>query len=339
MDRIKEYYKSPRISNSLLGALQNPRYVYLKSKGLIVDEDEKIHFVKGAALDCLLTDPDRWDKDFMRVDGTRPTGLLGKFVNALPPGLSRFSALEEYREAYEAAGYKKSLLWVVDNFWNSPEVVEYYLAKNGDEVDGRILITNEIYDSVKRGKDLLLGFQHTREYLVSAVHNELQFQIPIYFRYRGQDCKALLDGLLIDHRDRTIKPYDIKTIGKPVTTFPSSFLEYGYYRQAAFYEVALMSEESPIKDLLEDGYRLDDFRFLVTEVYYKATRAPIIFETSQADRRKGIEGGRVNNIQYQGIDNLLDDYVWHTTNDLWEMPRSLYESNGVIKNIITWQEE
>jgi hypothetical protein len=50
-----------------------------------------------------------------------------KFVKNLPKGLTGESPLEDYQEAYDKAGYKKSLAWVVDQFLTNEKHVEYYL--------------------------------------------------------------------------------------------------------------------------------------------------------------------------------------------------------------------
>lgn len=57
---IEEYYKSPRFSNSMLGAVQNPRLLELKRKYPEKFElDDSTALRIGSGLDCLLTSPSR----------------------------------------------------------------------------------------------------------------------------------------------------------------------------------------------------------------------------------------------------------------------------------------
>jgi hypothetical protein len=56
-DPIVEYYKSPRISNSLLKAIANPRILKLKKDNPELFEDDSASLRIGSAVDCLLTDP------------------------------------------------------------------------------------------------------------------------------------------------------------------------------------------------------------------------------------------------------------------------------------------
>lgn len=70
----------------------------------------------GSALDCLLTSPERWELDFVVIDAVRPYGLLGKFIDALPPGLTIESDIREYDAAYTDSGYKMWIDKVVEKF-------------------------------------------------------------------------------------------------------------------------------------------------------------------------------------------------------------------------------
>lgn len=209
--------------------------------------------------------------------------------------------------------------------------MEYYKAISG-KVGDKIIISRDMLESVTKAKELLLANEFTYPYFFnSQIETELLHQLPIYFTYRGMGCKALLDGVLIDHKEKIIKPFDLKTTGRSVWEFKDSFLQYGYYRQCAFYEQALLSYDSPIKSLLEDGYIVDDFLFIVTETNAKSTRPAIMYSVSKTDREAGLIGGTIGNSTFPGIHQLMDDFAWHTNTNYWEMPRNLYESGGIIK--------
>jgi len=50
------------------------------------------------------------------VEVVRPYGLLGKFIDNLPGGLTAFSTNDLYQEAYDKSGYKRSLDKVIASF-------------------------------------------------------------------------------------------------------------------------------------------------------------------------------------------------------------------------------
>lgn len=120
--------------------------------------------------------------------------------------------------------------------------------------------------------------------------------------------KALLDGIKIDHKEKTIEPFDLKTTGKSVYEFKDSFLKYGYYTQAALYDEGIQHPESPVFEYLEGGYFVKDFKFIVTETKVSSYNPALIFKTSKKDREVGMNGGYIQGKYYKGINQLLEDY-------------------------------
>lgn len=278
----------------------------------------------------MLTSPDRWDKEFVVIDVSRPYGLMGKFVSNLPKGLKPNSPQELYDNAYNKSGYKMSPSWVIAKFWSSDDAVEFYRWTR-DATDGRTVISKDEYEGLLKAKEAVLSNEFTYPYFFNTyIHTELYHQLPIYFEYKDVQAKALLDGVLVDHKAKTIQPFDLKTTSKSVYKFQESFIAYGYYRQCAFYEFALFSKDSPLRHLIDDGYEVLDFIFIVVESKSSSMHPAIIYRTTPNDRLCGLQGGFINNKFHKGIDQLLDDYQWHTENDFWEMPVDLVKSNGEI---------
>lgn len=73
------------------------------------------YFRIGAALDTILTAPETFDQQFRIIDANRPWGLMAKFIENLPKGLTKESPKSEYQQAYEEAGYKMHIDRVVDS--------------------------------------------------------------------------------------------------------------------------------------------------------------------------------------------------------------------------------
>lgn len=299
-----------------------------------VDEDEKSYFRVGAALDCLLTSPERWDYDFTVVEVNRPYGLMGKFIDELPSGLTPESDLSLYQEAYDKAGYKMWLDKVVDKFWESEELVKYYKLTR-DLGDGVIVLSADEYDSVIKSKELILSNKYVKSYFLNDDPGlELMHQVPIYFEFNVdgihiKKCKALLDGIKIDHINRTIRPFDLKTT-RSVYDFPQSFLQYGYYRQAAFYLKAIVSEESPVLEYIKSGYEILPFIFIAVENKKSSSHPAIIYETSDNDIKCGMLGGTVNGKKYLGILQLMENLIYHEETNYWDLPVELIKNNGKL---------
>lgn len=337
MDKIKEYFASKRISNSLLGALSNPRWVKMKMDNPDAEDEDKKHFRVGSALDCLLTSNGVFDDEFTVVDVVRPYGYMAKFVECLPSELTPESPIDHYREAYDKAGYKMKIERVVDSFWTNPTAVEYYNAVRSSK-SGKTILSKDEYDVVIQCKEKILANTFTHKYFVNNEENiELIHQLPIYFNYKGYECKALLDGVYINHKEKYIQPFDLKTIGKNVYDFPISFLQFGYYRQAAFYTEAFKQYQ---KENLDGDYEVKPFIFIVVESKLGSSFPAIIFETTKHDIHGGIYGGYRGNKYYKGIDELLDAYTYHNTTQQWDLPMDVFKQNGrIILDTFTYGKE
>jgi len=105
----------------------NPRLAYLRiTEPELFEDEDKVHLRLGSAVDCLLTTPDKWDDLFIVGDVYKPYGMMYKFIVHLPAGLDPESPLDLYEEAYQKAGYKKSLGWVVEQLWSNEKNSAYY---------------------------------------------------------------------------------------------------------------------------------------------------------------------------------------------------------------------
>ncbi len=329
MNKIQEYFSSKRISNSLLGSLQNPRQVKMKMDHPEMEDDDKKHFRVGSALDCKLTDADSFDETFHVVDTIRPFGYMGKFVESLPASLTPGADIDLYRDAYEAAGYKMRIERVVDSFWTNPTAVEYYNATRN--VYNKTILSKDEYDTVLSCKEKLLANPFTFKYFINhETHIELLHQQPIYFSYMGEECKGLMDGIRVNHDTKVIEPFDLKTIGKNIYDFPISFVQYGYYRQAAFYSIALkqfIENERP--DL--KSFTIAPFIFIVVDSKLSSSYPAIIYETTPSDINAGLNGGYIEGKYHKGINDLMEAYSYHHSTGQWDLPKDVYENQGRLK--------
>ena len=212
---------------------------------------------------------------------------MGTFAANLPPNLNKESELALIEDAYSKSGYKMPAKWVWDKFWDTPDAVDYYIATKHCPPNATILSKDE-YASVAKAVELIKVNPYTLPYFINNdITKELMHQVPIYFEYRGFEFKSLLDGVLIDHEHKTIQPFDLKTTGKSVYDFRESFVNYGYFRQAALYTYALETPESPVYELIKKGYITRDFKFIVAETKLSSTNPAVIVNTSLRDYSVG----------------------------------------------------
>ena len=280
-----------------------------------------------------------WEENFVTIDVNRPFGLMGKFIDELPSGLEPDSDQSLYQEAYNASGYKMWMDKVIAKFWDNEEYVKYYKLTR-DLGDGITVLSADEYDSVKKAEELIMANPYVKGYFINEdpFNIELMHQVPIFFdwefSYAGslitEPCKALMDGIRINHKKKTIEPFDLKTT-RSVYDFGSSYLQYGYYRQCAFYLKAMQSLNSPVRKYIDAGYEMLPFVFIVVENKKSSSHPAIIYETSEWDVLCGTFGGKVGNKVYKGNDGLMYDYQFHKETDFWDLPADIIQSKGRIK--------
>ena len=305
---LQNYREYPAIHYSLLSKIATD-----PSNLEFNNDNDGITF--GDALDILLTQSEEeFDKRYAVAKVDKPTGQMGEFVEAL-------YKLKKFDEAYETVGFKRdSLEKVVDRF--SLEGADYHDFLQMAE--GKKIISYEMYKDVLKAINTLKIHDFTSVYFNEPREGvEIKYQVPILFKVDGNECKALLDVLVIDHEKKLIYPIDLKSTGEYINMFPSSFLKWKYYLQASFYSYG-------VKQLYPD-YTVDNFKFIV--ISSQQLTKPLVYTCTDEDLLVGEKGGlnRFTNKKVKGWRQLYEDYLWHLNNDLWEYPKEVYENNGEIE--------
>lgn len=248
----------------------------------------------GAALDYLLTTEQFWDK-YVIAEYKEPTPMMYKFIRA-------YIEFEDEMLAYRFSGYKTSFNTVIKNF-NTPEVQFYYEAiKNKKEV-----ISQNTFDEIQNVANKLDKSKYKYLFLDKLT------QVSLEFKFMGVDCSGTLDILDIDHNNKTIRGWDLKTSAN-ATNFEDSYYKYGYYMQATWYNLAILYYKFFVNKDLKD-YKILPFRFLVVD---KILPYPLVYEVEK---------------KYRGLSkiiNLMSLWKWHINNNIF-INKEHYENDYVIQ--------
>jgi hypothetical protein len=127
-------------------------------------------------------------------------------------------------------------------------------------------------------------------------------------------CKSLLDRCIFDHVNKKIILIDLKTTSD-VYNFKHSVEEFDYYRQIAYYLLAIAwymkDQDIDISDYDCEAYIIA----IQTNGSYEV-RVFNMFNETELDSRKNI------------IINALSELSYHYQTNNWEHTRSYYEGNG-----------
>lgn len=148
----------------------------------------------------------------------------------------------------------------------------------------------------------------------------------VSFEHLGVNLKGELDRVLIDHISQTIKPLDFKTTSKPLMSFMGEFWKLRYDFQAATYSLGLFKHPE-INELIEKGYTIDPFRFIVTHV--DSITSPMVFTVPPKAVSIGLHGGETSVRYYEGLEQAIQRYQYATNNNAWEYPQEYYQKGSI----------
>ena len=307
-----------------------------------VESEESTHFRIGKAIDCWLTSPEEFYNEFHVIKAERPSGLMGLFIDKLPTNLTIESDSSFYEEAYIAAGFKISLNTVINNLWSNDKNKEYYIQKT--TALGKQVLSNQELEIVLRACAQLLSSLPTQRYFdFNNPDLEIFYQVPIYFSINDVNCKALLDGILINKKERTIQPFDLKSTGRRIISFPSTVKRFGYHYQGAFYWEAcrqlfacegnacshslITSKLCQYKD-----YTLLPTTFIVTST--EKDEKALCFAMTLDEIQTCLTGNPANvDANFHSIEEMLEIYKWHCETGKWDYPKKVYEKGALPLNI------
>ena len=332
---VKDLYNH-RISISGLNLLARSPRAY---KRYIEDprHEESEALRKGSALDCLLTEPNKFNEMFAVADVAPPGGMMSDYVKAYLDLINKDDISEDTRRkaAYKDSGFKIKYESVIKRF-EAPEIQEYVeFVKNST---GKTILSPNEWLSAVGMQEMLLNNEFTQKYLVDLPSNPMiddHNQMIIKWKFGQLDCKSILDKVLVDHNDKRIIPMDIKTTSKGVGNFIQSFIRYGYFRQCSFYNYAIRYWLHNISEIENpNDWTIEPFKFIVVDS--NLNDFPLVYVCSERDLEVGRQGGYVSHgfRKVKGWQNLVDDLLFHQVLRDWRYPREALENKGeLIMNV------
>lgn len=305
--RIKDFYK--------LGLFKYKKKYIL---GLEVKDPDSASLVVGSAADCILFEGQEvFDKRFVIGENQKiPTGKGGIFVGKL------YSLLKEdmpfdtaFVKAYQQAELSEKLFESFTEKFENSELSLY--LQNLREAEGKTAIS--VQDVAAANKIVETLKNHSRTRLLFDMDG--YSQLAIVFEYNGRLIKCKLDKVLVDKKNKILKPFDLKCFFS-VNDFGIRFTKDLYYIQQAIYTLAIEA----FRDKYYPDYAIDDFKFCVS--HNANLDLPVIYtmKTPKGDLYEGFttESGR----RYKGLDEMLFEIDWHHEHDIWNTTYELHNNRG-----------
>lgn len=166
---------------------------------------------------------------------------------------------------------------------------------------GKILVSQDQWQKANELVDILQNHPYTKE-----IFNKGDNQFVYIFTIGSFKYKVKLDKLIIDHTNKIIKPFDLKTGEASAQKFVVNFYKYRYYLQQALYILAV---QHYAKYNYPD-YKVDDFKFIYISTI-ESNPYPVIYTMNEDWAELGWIGFNVGNKKYKGIKGLTEEYQYY----------------------------
>lgn len=350
-EQVQEYRDNPAINQSTLKNVQYGLASFLKKQN---EKGPVESFAKGSAVDCILTAPKgAFEEEFyISTLDKKPSETemaIVQYVFDRVSNLDGFEVFEVYTNIIEEA--ITELNWQanwkmetrIKKIAESPVCKEYF--NDLVESKGKTVLSMTQYTEVMAVVESLRTNEATkrffdREYIEKSEQLVCLYQIPIYFKIKGHECKALPDIVLLTIDDnkkiKEVLIIDLKTMWGNTLDFFDKVVTYRYDIQAAFYQEAIFRTGKSLFSNL--GYTIGDetevlpFFFVVESM--SEPGKPLIYQVDKSLMNQGMNGtpdvyfeDRLIKKGKRGVLSLLEEYVYYQNNEFTE-DLLLKDSNG-----------
>lgn len=243
----KEYREDPAFSYSLLSRFEREGFNNLSK---LYDKLDTPSLTFGSAVDAIITGgQEEFDNNFFVAEFPQIPDTIIQIVKEL---------FKEFQEEYN------NLITIPDNDiiriasrfnyqnnWKLETKAKVIKEKGADYYnllflsEDRKILDIQTYQDVRNTVNVLENNEATSFYF--SANNPFEpdierlYQLKFKANFNGICYKCMMDEVIINHKEKTIQPIDLKTSSKPEWDFYKSFVEYNYQIQNRLYYRILKS--------------------------------------------------------------------------------------------------
>ena len=304
-----------------------------------VQEKDNQAITIGKLVETILFEPELFDSKFyLSACANPPTEMMLKFVEALADGT--IEAMDDQgnitrsfedisREAYEKSGYKLKYDAILNKFSGGDAEIYYNELVDVRSKNLLVVSANDV-ENAERIVQELKSNQFTAPIVnkVDSVQWEVKKQFQIEnFEIDGLPMKGMLDLVLVDHKNKVVNIFDLKTTFA-VESFVSEYYMYrrSYIQAYVYYKACLSLTIDKKHDWY--GYIVEPPKFIVCDSinYY----SPLIYTLSTDDLNDAYTGFEYKGRQYPGVSSIISDLKFAMENNIWNISRENYLNNGLV---------
>jgi len=310
----KDYHAYPAWSYSMIARYAREGFGAIATLHEPVEQTDSMRF--GSLFDCMLTHGMDVDKEF--VVGIKVPDAERKVLDTLIQISDARYYIEvtdnELAKAIEMTGYQSRWKFDTQKAHIDPFAEYYNEAKSG-----KTIVTQEEWSdafemlkAVKTDEYLSKHFKKDIEDNVEYIY-QAQFKTE-YSPFGGKDTveiKIMPDMLEVNHTEKTIQPWDVKTSSVPAYDFAQHFVKFRYDIQASLYSDVLQAVINKIPEYQD--YKILPYLFMDIS---RTDKVPVTYEYNPWSETQ--DGGlsfesNGRTIKYKGYRQLLEEIIEYET--------------------------
>lgn len=322
----KDYYKVKAVSSHSLGNFKISPLYFKKKLDRELEEEPMRFLEKGKKVHMKLLEPDLFEQSYIYLDFDKPKSqqqlqFCEDYISSKQK-LADDKALEAYKKNYSSTGSDDKVKEKAVDLKKQLSKYITYLKKRTEVKD---VLNKSDYDWLMEAERAVKNHKKANELLfpetnpLQNIFQANEFQIYWESTKHKLPCKSALDRVIIDHDNKVIKLMDIKTTSS-LSKFKDSFDEFKYYRQLAFYWLALYWHITNIMMLDITNYKYETYIIAIQTGDPKVIPTECrVFPVNETELQQG----------FDEIESILSEISWHWHNDQWEYSKQYYEGDGV----------
>ena len=276
----------------------------------------------GSLVDTILTAPEEFDDKFYVADIDRFSDTVRKMIEQINgcefDKESELSELPEWMliQALNDAEYQTN--------WKPETRIKKLIELGSDYYTvlkystGKIVISPKELEEAQQCVMTLKTHPFTYKIFDCNEDEEIFYQLKFKHTSGQINMRIMTDIIKVNHKERWIQPYDLKTTGKNEEEFEKSFVDWCYWIQSGMYSRVIE------KNISKDDYFMEfdilPFKFIVIN---RMSLTPLVWE-ADADYIWD-EIFKKYNTSWK---RLLLDANWHLQNGKFDYSRRSYENKG-----------
>jgi hypothetical protein len=331
----EEYRADPAYSYSTLSRFNREGFNNLSK---LFDRIETPSLTFGSMVDTLITDgQEEFDRRFLVADFP---DLSDKLINITKTLFDLYK--DQYNSINDIPDDMIASIGAENNYYADPKFKDYrvkLIKKNCNEyyellylATNKTLVTSNFYMNALLCADTLKTHSNTKECFSFDPFNkdvEYLYQLKFKGEYEGIPIRCMADLIKIDHKNKVVTPYDLKTSSKKEWDFYKSFIEWGYFIQAQLYWYII--RQNMDKDPIFKDYTLTNYHFIVIN---NISLTPLIWEYPDTQVITDCVYGKNNQYKCRNWRNIVKELHYYLTSNS-EYPIGIKP----INNLKTWLNE